>query len=174
MGHCFFHIYNSGDPSLFTAVADNTLLPFGQNLIAQGEDSSEKFDISEIFEDGLSFGNRTFMELFVHTNGGVSFLDTLSRNETISDGSFTIAPFGDDLDNRALPPPADPGIFLIPTQTAAQLWLAGSVSVFSAGTSVNPIPFSWKFWIREMAMRRSFSAIPTWAIALVLVSKSGP
>lgn len=99
------------NPALFSSVADNTLLPYGTNLIAQGDDNSQQFDITAIFEDGFSFGGQTFNELFVHTNGGVSFLDTLSRNSTISNGTFTIAPFGDDLDNRTLPPGADPGIY---------------------------------------------------------------
>ncbi|WP_371158207.1 beta strand repeat-containing protein [Jannaschia sp. 2305UL9-9] len=102
------------DPSLYTTVLDNTLLPYGQNLLAQGDDNEELFDISEIFEDGFSFGNRVFTELFLATNGGVSFLDPdVSAGARFETGGtrYVIAPFLDDLDNRTLPPGADPGIY---------------------------------------------------------------
>ena len=62
------------DPSLFTSVTDNTLLPFGDTLIAQGDDNEEgPFDITAVFEAGFLFGSQTFNELFVGTNGGVTF-----------------------------------------------------------------------------------------------------
>ncbi|WP_259916945.1 nidogen-like domain-containing protein [Jannaschia sp. M317] len=117
------------DPDLFTTVADNTLLPFGGNLIAQGDDNFEQFDISEIFEDGFSFGNRIFTELFLSTNGGVSFIDeTIPFNGTFPNTEFIIAPFYDDLDNRTLPPGADPGVYF-DTNTARDSIVATWVGV---------------------------------------------
>jgi Ca2+-binding RTX toxin-like protein len=100
------------DPSLYTPVADNSLLTYGENLIAQGDDNSEQFDITSIFENGFLFGDRTFEELFLSTNGGASFIDqSILFNGTFENTNFIIAPFFDDLDNRTLPPGATPGIY---------------------------------------------------------------
>lgn len=100
------------DSSLYTTVTDNALLAYGENLIAQGDDNSEQFDITAVFENGFTFGDRTFEELFLSTNGGVSFIDqTISAGATFENRDFVIAPFLDDLDNRTLPPGATPGIY---------------------------------------------------------------
>ncbi|WP_323783899.1 hypothetical protein [Thalassovita sp.] len=109
------------DLTQYSSVTDNTLLPYGQavidqggesTLIAQGDDNSERFDISAVFENGFSFGNRVFNELFLSTNGGVSFINqTINFAGTFENTDFIIAPFYDDLDNRTLPPGATPGIY---------------------------------------------------------------
>lgn len=103
-------------PNSFDPITDNTLLPyteaFGGTLLAQGDDNSEVFSISAVFEAGFLFGDRTFDEFFVSTNGGVTFLDqTLPFFGTFEDTDFVIAPFYDDLDNRTLPPSATAGIY---------------------------------------------------------------
>lgn len=50
-------------------------------------------------ENGVLFGGRTFSELFVSTNGGISFLDqTINLADTFEPTDFIIAPFFDDLD----------------------------------------------------------------------------
>ncbi|SDC88071.1 beta strand repeat-containing protein [Ruegeria marina] len=100
------------DPALFTTVSDNSLLDYGQNLIAQGDDNSEQFDITAVFENGFSFGDQVFTDLFVSTNGGVSFVNPfIYYYGTFLNTEYVIAPFYDDLDNRALPPGPDPGIY---------------------------------------------------------------
>lgn len=99
-------------PNSLDPIVDNTLLPYGENLIAQGDDNSEMFDITSVFESGFLFGGRTFEELFVSTNGGVTFIDqTLNFAGTFENTDFVIAPFYDDLDNRTLPPGPTPGIY---------------------------------------------------------------
>ncbi|MDO6732141.1 hypothetical protein Q4577_19070 [Marinovum sp. 2_MG-2023] len=103
-------------PNSLDPVTDNTLLPYteadGGTLIAQGDDNSELFSISSVFENGFLFGGRTFDELFVSTNGGVTFVDqTLNFFGTFENTDFVIAPFFDDLDNRTLPPSATAGIY---------------------------------------------------------------
>jgi len=122
------------DPTLFTPVSDNTLLTYGNGtLIAQGDDNSEQFDITEVFENGFSFGSRTFEELFLSTNGGVSFIDqTISFTASLENTNFVIAPFLDDLDNRTLPPGATPGIYFdINTARDSLVMTWDGVGIFS-------------------------------------------
>ncbi|MDA3857428.1 MAG: hypothetical protein PF480_04135, partial [Roseovarius sp.] len=104
------------DPSLFSTVSDNTLLPFTQGTLldrsGNNDDNSQKFNINEVFENGFKFGGRTFNDLFVSTNGGVSFIDqTINFAGTFENTNFIIAPFFDDLDGTTLPAGADPGIY---------------------------------------------------------------
>ncbi|MCV2887255.1 calcium-binding protein, partial [Ruegeria aquimaris] len=103
------------DPSLFTTVSDNTLLPFGGTLIAQGDDNEEgPFDITAIFETGFSFGSQTFTEMFIGTNGGVTFNienPQVFFGNTLNAIDFSIAPFNDDMDTRTLPPGPNPGVY---------------------------------------------------------------
>ncbi|MCU9837921.1 hypothetical protein OEZ49_09095 [Ruegeria sp. WL0004] len=103
------------DPSLFTTVSDNSLLPFGGTLIAQGDDNEEgPFDITAIFESGFTFGSQTFTEMIIGTNGGVTFnLDVpeVYINNTLLGVPFSIAPFNDDMDTRTLPPGPNPGVY---------------------------------------------------------------
>ncbi|MBU2962989.1 hypothetical protein KO516_19570, partial [Citreicella sp. C3M06] len=99
-------------PNSFDPITSNALLPYGESLIAQGDDNSELFSISSVFESGFLFGGRSFDELFISTNGGVSFIDqTIDYFGTFENTDFIIAPFYDDLDNRTLPPGATPGIY---------------------------------------------------------------
>ncbi|UWQ91564.1 hypothetical protein K3727_01735 [Rhodobacteraceae bacterium M382] len=103
------------DPSLFTPVTDNTLLPFGGTLLAQGDDNEEgPFDITAIFESGFVFGSQTFTEMFVGTNGGVTFNAAnpqVSFSNTFLNNPFSIAPFNDDMDTRTFPAGANPGVY---------------------------------------------------------------
>lgn len=101
------------DPTLFTPVSDNTLLPFagtGATMITPGGDNvSNALDISAIFENGFSFGRQNFTELYVATNGGVSFGRPDTRPYP-SNYSAVISPFYDNVDTRYLP--ADAGVWL--------------------------------------------------------------
>ncbi|ETX26984.1 calcium-binding protein [Roseivivax isoporae] len=80
------------DPALFTSVADNSLLAFGETLVPRGDDNrGGPYDITDIFEEGFLFGNQRVSAIRVGTNGEVFFPDYYN-------GSVSI--FGTDLDAR--------------------------------------------------------------------------
>lgn len=55
---------------IFTPVTDNSLLEFGETRIPLGDDnSSERFDITSVFENGWSFGRSTIASAAISTNG---------------------------------------------------------------------------------------------------------
>ena len=98
------------DPTEFTPVSDNSLLPFGGHTIAPGDDNvSGPLDISSIFEDGFLFGSQRFETIFVATNGGISLGRGLRWPAPYGD-QVAIAPFYTDLDTRPGEAPAGAGV----------------------------------------------------------------
>ena len=54
----------------YTAVADNSLLAFGETRMPLGDyNESENYDITSIFEDGLRFGGSTITSVALGTDG---------------------------------------------------------------------------------------------------------
>ena len=59
---------------IFTPVTDNSLLEFGETRLPLGDDNtSERFDITSVFEDGLNFGSATVARIDLDTNGRTNF-----------------------------------------------------------------------------------------------------
>lgn len=60
----------------YTSVADNSLLEFGESKLSIGQYGygQQLFDITGIFEDGLSFGGGTVTQLRVNTYGGMELV----------------------------------------------------------------------------------------------------
>ncbi len=102
------------DPSLFTPVADNTLLDFGETRLALGDDNSDRYDITSIFEDGISYNGTQHDFIRVSTNGFVQLTDAFFGPSFIS--PFTnanlIAPFASDLQTNGTPANPDRGVFI--------------------------------------------------------------
>lgn len=56
----------------YTAIADNSLLEFGETRMPLGDDNrSELYDITAVFEDGWSFGESTIASVELSTNGSL-------------------------------------------------------------------------------------------------------
>ncbi len=88
---------------------------FGENVLTRGVNtSSGVIDLSGVFENGLVFGNETFTEARVSTNGYIYFADGFSLlREGASIADFgdlaVIAPFFADVDTFTDPDEASPG-----------------------------------------------------------------
>ncbi len=92
--------------------SSNALLPFGSNsLVRDDEGSSLAIDITSIFANGITIGNRNYGSLFVNTNGNVTFGASLAAYTAAPIGTsigdlFLIAPFWADVDTRGTDDPA--------------------------------------------------------------------
>ena len=98
-------------PVEFSAVADNSLLPFatpGSVAIPRGDDNaSNPIAIGSVFQDGFLFGANRMTNLRVYTNGEIGF-----DSATVAQTAF-IVPLRFDQDTRVLPPGvANAGIWL--------------------------------------------------------------
>ncbi|WP_371158133.1 nidogen-like domain-containing protein [Jannaschia sp. 2305UL9-9] len=102
------------DPTLFTTVADNTLLPFGDGEVhTVGDDRiSGPYDMTGIFEDGFLLGDRVIEDLYVGTNGGVRFANGSSFFSPGFSNDFTIVPLDRDLITGRDFPAEGQGIFI--------------------------------------------------------------
>ncbi|MFV0515127.1 MAG: calcium-binding protein [Jhaorihella sp.] len=99
------------DPSEFTPVSDNTLLPFGDFMIPRGdENASAALGIETIFEDGFLFGSQRFDAIHVATNGGISLGRATGWPNPRYENNV-IAPFYADLDTRATESRAEAGVY---------------------------------------------------------------
>ncbi|MCX7566667.1 calcium-binding protein [Sulfitobacter sp. F26169L] len=80
------------DPTLFTSVTDNSLLPFGETMVPRDFYNREEgpYDITTIFEDGIKLGTGTYESLFVGTKGKVSFGSALDQTATVNIANFNL------------------------------------------------------------------------------------
>lgn len=77
---------------------------YGEIIVPRNDDGFTEYDISSVFEDGLNFFGNSYTNLFVNTNGNITFGDGLDVfTPTVisgNPGSPIIAPFWADVDTR--------------------------------------------------------------------------
>ena len=77
---------------------------YGELEVPRNDDGSQLYDISAVFESGLNFGGASYTDLYVNTNGSVSFGSGISTYSptTISGSTGTplIAPLWADVDTN--------------------------------------------------------------------------
>ncbi len=87
-------------------VTSSDLLPFGSNALARSDDAtSPPIDITSIFQDGITIGGVNYRQLYVNSNGNVTFDGGLTQSTPDAIGFETgplaiIAPFWADVDTR--------------------------------------------------------------------------
>jgi Ca2+-binding RTX toxin-like protein len=89
-------------PSIY--VDSGLFQPFGANVLQRNDDqSSSAISITSIFASGLKIGNTSFTNLYVNTNGNITFaspLSTYTPGPISAQGFPIIAPFWADVDTR--------------------------------------------------------------------------
>ncbi|MGR3377338.1 nidogen-like domain-containing protein [Salipiger abyssi] len=97
----------------FTEVSSSAFLPYGANVLYRNDDgNSGAIDITSIFEEGLMIDGVTYTNVYVNTNGNITFgggLSTYTPSGITGAGREIIAPYWADVDTRDPDEGSNPG-----------------------------------------------------------------